>query len=55
MSTCGAVLPNKLDEDSIYVTYMLDDDSSSTTKANPKFINLNTAAAIDDLIAVMVR
>ena len=55
MSTCGAVLPNKLDEDSIYVTYMLDDEGASTTKANPKFVNLNTAAAINDLIAVMVR
>ena len=55
MPTCGAVLPNKLDEDSIYVTYMLDDEGASTTKANPKFVNLNTAAAIDDLIAVMVR
>ena len=55
MTTCGAVLPNKLDEDSIYVTYMLDDEEASTTKANPKFVNLNTAAAINDLIAVMVR
>ena len=55
MPTCGAVLPNKLDEDSIYVTYMLDDEEASTTKANPKFVNLNTAAAINDLIAVMVR
>ena len=55
MNTCGAVLPNKLDEDSIYVTYMLDDGADSTTKANPKFVNLNTAAAINDLIAVMVR
>ena len=55
MSTCGAVLPDKLDEDSIYVTYMLDDKEASTTKANPKFVNLNTAAAINDLIAVMVR
>lgn len=55
MTTCGAVLPNKLDEDSIYVTYMLDDEVASTTKANPKFVNLNTAAAINDLIAVMVR
>lgn len=52
MSTCGAVLPNKLNGDSIYVTYMLD---STTTKANPKFVNLNTAAATNDLIAVMVR
>lgn len=55
MTTCGAVLPNKLDEDSIYVTYMLDDEVASTTKANPKFVNLNTAAATNDLIAVMVR
>ena len=55
MATCGAVLPNTLDEDSIYVTYMLDDDPSSTTKADPKFINLNTADSVDDLIAVMVR
>lgn len=54
MTTCGAVLPDKLNEDSIYVTYMLDDETSSTTKANPKFVNLNTAAA-NDLIAVMVR
>ena len=38
-----------------YVTYMLDDEVASTTKANPKFVNLNTAAAINDLIAVMVR
>lgn len=52
--TCGAVLPNKLDKDSIYVTYMLDDEEASTTKANPKFVNLNTAD-INDLIAVMVR
>lgn len=55
MSTCGAVLPNKLDEDSIYVTYVLDSEVASTIKANPKFVNLNTAAAINDLIAVMVR
>lgn len=55
MSTCGAVLPDKLGEDSIYVTYMLDDEATSTTKANPKFVNLNTAEATNDLIAVMVR
>jgi hypothetical protein len=54
MNTCGAVLPNKLDGDSIYVTYILDDKETSITKANPKFVNLNTAA-INDLIAVMVR
>lgn len=53
--SCGAVLPNKLGEDSIYVTYILDNDVDSTTKANPKFVNLNTAAATNDLIAVMVR
>lgn len=54
MSICGAVLPHELDKDSIYVTYILDKEAS-TTKTNPKFVNLNTAAAAKDLIAVMVR
>lgn len=54
MDTCGAVLPRKPNGDNIYVTYMLDGLPSSTTKDNPKFVNLNTAA-ISDLIAVMVR
>lgn len=54
-TSAGAVLPNKQDEDSQYVTYMLDDEEASTTKANPKFIALNKTTAVDELVQILIR